>query len=397
MRIGLSTSVMQRGKSGVGQYVLALVRALADGPPQHEFTLFVLEEDVPLLAFVRDRMRIVTVPELHRPAAKNVLWHQTKLPGLARRLGLDVLHIPSYRRMLWPRPCALVATIHDLAPFRLPKKYDRLRTFYGRTVARHLARRQDHIIAVSRDTASDITRFFRVRDSAITVIPNGVDHARFRPAERSEAEAQLLQRHNVYPPFFLYVSRLEHPAKNHTRLIDAFNRFKQQWPSPWQLVLCGSDWHGAEVIHEQARRSPYAADIRLPGFVADADLPAWYRAATVTVYPSLFEGFGLPPLEAMACGCPVLASATGAVGEVCAGVAAPLNPTDVDDLTRQLVRVAFDESLRNRLKAAGLAHARNFDWRNTAAATLQVYENAARRTRPAFAVPSFAKATTHLQ
>lgn len=392
MRIGISTSVIQRGKSGVGQYVLALVRALIAHGSTHEFTLFVLEQDLPLFEFAREAMRIVPVPEAYRPAAKDILWHQTQLPGLARRLGLDVLHVPSYRRMLGRRPCALVATIHDLAPFRLPKKYDMVRMLYGRLVARQLAHRQDHIVAVSRDTANDISRFFRVPSSRVTVVHNGLDHARFTPDGRAEASAIIARRHGVQQPYFLYVARLEHPAKNHARLIAAFNRFKTASPSPWQLVLCGSDWHGAEVIHDLARRSPFAQDIRLLGFVADADLATWYRAATVFVYPSLFEGFGLPPLEAMACGCPVLASSIGAVGEVCADAAATANPVDVDDLTRQLVRLAGDAPLREQLRTAGLERARQFDWRRTATATLEVYARAAGRVRSPVLSPPLVKA-----
>lgn len=384
MRIGITTSVIQRGKSGVGQHVLALVRALLPSASQHHFILFVLEQDRPLFDFVGDAMRIVPVPESLRPAIKNILWHQSVLPRLARELQLDVLHVPSYRRMLWPRPCALVATIHDLAPFRLPKKYDPLRMLYGRVVVRQLAHRQHEIVAVSRDTAHDIQRFFHVPASRVTVVPNGLDHARFTPEGRAEAAAHIAQRHGIHPPFFLYVSRLEHPAKNHARLIAAFNRFKTTTPSPWQLVLAGSDWHGAEVIHELVRRSPFAPDIRLLGFVPDAEIPTWYRAASACVYPSLFEGFGLPPLEAMACGCPVLASRLGAVGEVCADAAALLDPGNIDDIAAQLARVAGDEPLRERLRAAGLARARHFDWQRTAAAMLEIYARAARRqTAPA--------------
>ncbi len=384
MRIGLTTSVIQRGKSGVGQYVFALVRALLPSASRHEFTLFVLEQDVPLFDFVGDAMRIVRVPESARPAVKNILWHQLTLPNLARELKLDVLHVPSYRRMLWPRPCALVATIHDLAPFRLPGKYDLQRMIYGRVVARQLAQRQDEIVAVSQDTAADIRRFFNVPSHRVTVVHNGLDHARFSPGGRAEAAAMIARDHGVHSPFFLYVARLEHPAKNHARLIAAFNRFKTATPSPWQLVLAGSDWHGAEVIHDLVRRSPYAADIRTLGFVPDAHLPVWYRAASVFVYPSLFEGFGLPPLEAMACGCPVLASALGAVGEVCGDAAVPADPEDVDDLTRQLKNLAQDAALRERLRAAGLIRARQFDWRHTAAAMLEIYARAAgQRTGPA--------------
>ena len=267
-----------------------------------------------------------------------------------------------------------------------------LRMFYGRTVARQLAHRQDHIVAVSRDTANDIARFLRVPSSRVTVIHNGLDHDRFFSAGRAEAASLIAQRHDLHPPFFLYVARLEHPAKNHARLIAAFNRFKTESPSPWQLVLCGADWNGAEVIHALARRSPFAADIRLPGFVADGDLATWYRAAAVMVYPSLFEGFGLPPLEAMACGCPVLASSTGAVGEVCGDAAATADPRNISDLTRQLARLAFDEPMRERLRASGLIRARQFDWGRTASAILEVYELAARRVRSPFLTPPFAKA-----
>jgi glycosyltransferase involved in cell wall biosynthesis len=381
MRIGLSTSVVQRGKSGVGQYVLSLVRSLLPEATRHEFTLFALEEDKPLFEFAAASMRIVTVPERYRPPVKNILWHQCELPALVRQLQLDVLHVPSYRRMLWRHPCALVATIHDLAPFRLPGKYDLLRMLYGRVVVRQIAHRQDEIVAVSRITAADISRFFHVPSPRITVIHNGLDHERFTPEGRAEASRIIAQKHGLHPPFFLYVARLEHPAKNHARLIAAFNQFKTQWPSPWQLVLCGSDWHGAAVVHDLASRSPFAPDIRRLGFVSTDELPDWYRAATVFVYPSLFEGFGLPPLEAMACGCPVLATIDGAVGEVCGDAAASVDPADVDDLTQQLIRLAQDQPLREQLRAAGLARARQFDWRKTAAATLDVYTRAFSRRR----------------
>lgn len=387
MRIGLSTSVIQRGRSGVGQYVLELVRALCAAPGGHEFTLFVLEEDEPLFEFARGCMHVVRVPEANRPAVRNIGWHQTVLPRLARSLELEVLHVPSYRRLVWSRPCALVATIHDLAPFRLPEKYDWARMVYGRTVVRRLARRQDRIIAVSRMTADDIMRFFGVSSRRISVIHNGLDHGRFHPAVPGARTDEIARRHGIDCPFFLYVARLEHPAKNHVRLISAFNRFKARTGSTWHLVLPGSDWHGAEAIHAAVRASPYAHQIHCPGFVSPEDLPRWYRAAAATVYPSLFEGFGLPPLEAMACGCPVLASSIPAVAEVCGDAAALADPMDVTALESQLERIAGDEDLRRTLRAKGLSQVKQFDWQRTAAATLDVYETAARREQRA-AVPA---------
>lgn len=375
MNIGFSTSVVQRGRSGVAQYVFALLRAFLAQNTGHRFTLFVLEEDRPLFEFAAGRMDIVGVPERYRAPVADIVWHQTQLPALVARLGLDVLHVPSYRRMLWRAPCARVTTIHDLAAFHVAGKYDWSRMFYGRVVAKRLARRQEGIIAVSRTTARDLDHFFQLDPKRLTVVANGLDHARFQPAPpdvgSAWARAQGIER-----PFFLYVSRLEHPGKNHVRLIEAFNRFKARTGSDWQLVLGGSDWHGAEVIHQSVDSSPYAADIRRLGFVKDADLPRWYQAAGAFVYPSLFEGFGFPPLEAMACGCPVLSSPRGALAETVGEAAAIVDPEDIEGMEWELTRLATDGAWRATLRAVGLKHAASYNWNKTASATLAAYTRA---------------------
>jgi glycosyltransferase involved in cell wall biosynthesis len=377
MRIGISTSVIQRGKTGVAQYLLALLRALASSPSGHKFVLFVLEEDLPLFAsFNHEVIEFVSVEERFRPPVKNIVWHQSRLPALVRKHRLDVLHVPSYRRMVWRRPCLLVATIHDLAPFRVPKKYDWKRMLYGRIVARRLAMRQDKIIAISENTAGDIAAFFGVPRPKISVIYNGIDHERFNCVSR-ESDRTLAQQYRVERPFFLYVARLEHPGKNHVRLISAFEKSKAATHSNWKLAFAGSDWLGAEAIHTAIGKSPCAAHIHCLGFVPDKQLPDLYRAADIFVYPSLYEGFGMPPLEAMACGCPVIASPNGSLREVLGSAAAMIDPEDIHSITRELYVLGTDSSARNRFRAAGLAHARKFDWAVTAAQTLKVYEAAA--------------------
>ena len=376
MRIAISTSVMQRGKSGVGQYLLALVCALLNHPGQHQIVLLVLEQDLPLFDFAVGRAQIVTVPERFRPALKNILWHQALLPSLLKRLHIDVLHVPSYRRLLLTSPCALVATIHDLAPFHVRAKYDAARMFYGRVVVKYLARRQDQVIAISANTARDIERFFGIPTSRQNVILNGIDHARFHPGLPAQAKAEAGSRWRLDAPFFLFVSRLEHPAKNHVRLIESFSRFKTETKSNWLLALGGSDWHGAEVVHGAAARSPFAQDIRFLGFVDDASLPGLYHAADTLVYPSLFEGFGLPPAEAMACGCPVLSSTRGSLAEVVADAADIIEPEDVASIAAGLQRMASSESRRERFSQAGFGNARRFDWEMNARQVLEVYRAA---------------------
>lgn len=379
MRIGISTSVVQRGRTGIAQYLFALLRAFAIEGSGHEFVLFVLEEDRALFDFISGRMEIVTVSERFRSAVRNILWHQLYLPGLARKHRLDVLHVPSYRRLVWNAPCATVATIHDLAPFRVAGKYDYARMFYGKVVVKRIARRQSEVIAISQNTASDIEEFLGLEGSRVTVIHNGLEHERFQPGDPEKAALLAAQKWNLKSPFFLYVARLEHPGKNHVRLISAFNQFKNTSKSDWQLVLGGSDWNGAETIHQAITASPFASDIRSLGFVSNEDLPNLYRAASAFVYPSLYEGFGLPPVEAMACGCPVIASDRGSLREVIGNAAVIVDPEDVSDIKSKLAKVAADPEFRAQLRVGGLERAQSFNWNKTARATLEVYSRAVQK------------------
>jgi glycosyltransferase involved in cell wall biosynthesis len=376
VHIGISTSVIQSGQTGVSQYVFALLRALIE-QAEHEYTLFVLENDLRLFDFATGKVNLIEVREAFRPPIKDIGWHQTVLPRLATQHKLDVLHIPSYRRMLWTSPCPLVATIHDLAPFHVRGKYSWPRMFYARTIVPWLARRQAQIIAVSENTARDAETFLNVSSERLSVIYNGMDHSRFFSGDAAHARSLAATRFGLKRPFFLYVARLEHPGKNHNRLIEAFNRFKAAGKSEWQLVLAGSDWHGADLIHSAIRKSPYSEEIRCLGFVPDDFLPELYRAAGVFVYPSLFEGFGMPPTEAMACGCPVISSARGSLGEIIGGAAIRVDPEDIDGLAGWLHVLSTSESDRDRLRVAGLEQAGRFDWTITAAATARVYERAA--------------------
>jgi len=144
----------------------------------------------------------------------------------------------------------------------------------------------------------------------------------------------------------------------------------------WLLALGGTDWHRAEHVHAAAAASPFAADIRFLGFVDDAVLPELYRAASAMAYPSLYEGFGFPPIEAMACGCPVLSSTRGSLGEVVGDAAAIVDPENIDDISAGLQRLATDPAWRAHLREAGFRNARRFDWSDNAKSVLSVYERA---------------------
>ena len=382
IRVALSTSVVQRGRSGVASYVFGLLDGLRAIDAPVELTLLGLEEDRPLFEPWLDRCAWEPVPERWRPAVRNVAWHQTRLRGVLKRLRADVLHVPSYRRIVWRPPVPQVVTIHDCAAFAVKGKYDPARTFYGQRVVAPLARAADAVMTVSHATALDVERYFHRPGARIEVVWNGIDHAAFRPLPFADARRAAAEKFAQGAPYFLYLARLEHPGKNHVRLIEAFERFVKDNPAREEhLIFGGADWHGADVIHERMRVSPWRGRIRNLGFVAKADLPLLYNAATAMIYPSLFEGFGLPPVEAMACGTPVISSTRGSLGEVVGGAARLIDPESVEDMAAALEEVSLDD--REEWGRRGIAHAAQFRWENTARAVVESYQRAARRTNEA--------------
>lgn len=381
IRIALSTSVAQRGRSGVASYLFGLLDGLAAIDAPVKIALLGLADDRPHFERWLDRCEWVEVGEVWRPALRNILWHQTALRGVLRRIRADGLHIPSYRRIVWGAPVPQVVTIHDCAAFAVSGKYDWARMAYGRHVVTRLARRATEVMTVSQATATDVTRYFRLAPERLQVVWNGIDHARFFPRSADEVE-RFRARRNLTAPYFLYLARLEHPAKNHVRLIAAFEDFCAREPQRAEVLLFGgADWHGAETIHARIAASPQRHRIRALGFVDQADLPLWYAGATAMVYPSLFEGFGLPPVEAMACACPVICSDRGSLGEVVGPAARIVDPENVSAITGALQELT-DVSRRADWIRAGLARARLFDWTETARRVSEIYQRACPARQP---------------
>lgn len=375
--VALSATVLQRGRSGVAAYLFGLLDGLRAIAPDLRLHVFGLEDDAGHFERWRDWMVFEPVPAACRSAPRDLLWHQTVLPRRARALGAGCLHIPSYRRIVAAPGLPQVVTIHDLAPLRLEKKYDAARMFYGRRVVPWLARRADAVLAVSETTAADIRHFCHVDPARLRVVHNGIRHAIFFPADAAATSARASAITGSDAPYFLYLARLEHPAKNHVRLIEAFEKFVSATGAPHRLVFGGADWHGAESIHARAAASPLASRIHSLGFVSDDDLPWLYRGAAAMVYPSLFEGFGLPPVEAMACGCPVIASHAGALGEVVGDAARRIDPLDIGDMADALAELATGASA-GHWREAGLARAARFTWEATARGVLETYLQQAR-------------------
>ena len=374
MKVLLSAGMIQGGRSGVARYVIALGEAIVREHPEVDLHLAGLDSDRHLFPWLRDD-RWVSIPANMSGGAANLWWHQTRLNGILKQQRFDLVHIPSYRRMIYRCAIPQVATIHDCAPFILREKYDHLRGFFGRVIVPAIARRMRRVIAVSETTARDVVRFMRVPAEKVVTIPNGIDHAMFRPPPPS-AVADFRERMNLTAPFFLYVARLEHPAKNHLRLIRAFEALVAEGGYQGHLVLPGAPWHGSEVITKAVENSPIRDRIRLAGFVDNADLPLWYAAADALVFPSLMEGFGLPLLEAQACGTRIACANATSLPEVAgpAGILFDgLDEISITSAMRTLATMPADE--RQRREADGIKWAAGFTWSAHAAAATAIYRD----------------------
>jgi glycosyltransferase involved in cell wall biosynthesis len=372
VKVLLSGGMIQGGRSGVGRYVICLAEALVAEHPQVELHVAGLSEDRALFPFIPDQ-RWMIIPPRYARGPLNLAWHQAFLPKLLTDGAFDVVHIPSYRRMLAFSPIPQVATIHDCAPFVLRGKYDAFRGFFGRGMVPAIARKVPRIIAVSETTRQDIIRFMRVPAERIVTVPNGIDHTMFKPQDPA-AIAAFRDRKKLAKPFLLYVARLEHPAKNHVRLIEAFDQLVSAGKFDGELVLPGAPWHGADVIEAAVAASPHKDRIRLEGYVDNLDLPLWYAAAEALVFPSLMEGFGLPLLEAQACGTRIASADATSLPEVAGPAGILFKGTDVDSIAAALEQIGSMSSTERALREEqGREWAGRFTWSAHAVEAVKQY------------------------
>ena len=351
--------------AGVHQYIYHLLCHLGQVDDSLHYTILlgqgVLPPDVPLAA-CRSRWPTDRAPV-------RVLWEQAVQPWALRRIEADLVHGPVFVGPLLS-PCPVVITIHDLSFIRFPGLFRPANRLYLTVLTRLSARRARRLIAVSAHAAAESTRLLGVPGERIDVVYHGVDPA-FRPLPVDEVEA-FRQSRGLPERFVLFVGTLE-PRKNLVRLVEAFARIRD---GRIGLVLAGGKGWMYDDLFARVEALGLDKETVFPGYVRSEELPWWYNAATVLGYPSIYEGFGLPVLEAQACGTPVLTSNISSLPEAAGDAAVQVDPYDVDALASGLNRLLTDELLRRQLRERGLAHAQQFSWTQTARDTADVYRRA---------------------
>src|SRR5262245_26556019 len=383
MRIAID--IRKINEFGVGTYIWNLVRNLAAIDTDNEYLLIgshrMFHELGPLP---------VNFKQLYQPEEDTLWRHHITVPFAIYRENIDVLHVPHHEAPIF-NPSKLVVTIHDCVHLLFPdESSSKFRNYRSYLKTKRVVETAKHVLAVSKSTKEDLTNIFELPESKISVVYNALDE-RFAVNHTPEERKHVLERYQLKDPFVLYAGKIR-SHKNLHRLIEAFavlknelaedNRYKNL-----KLIIIGDELSKHQYLRLTVVRSGAQQDVRFFGFVPYPILRVFYQSAVLFAFPSLYEGFGLPPLEAMANRTPVIASNTSSLPEVLDDAAVLVNPENVFDIARGMKLILWDDVLRQKLIAKGVDQVAKFSWKFAAEKVIQIYRLvAAGRRRIAAAI-----------
>lgn len=375
MRIGIDASSILPARTGVGNYTLYLIKTLLRIDKNNHYVIYMnsYSQPMPDISFLKQDN--VTIKRYHIVGPMLLQsWRFINFPPIDFFTGtVDVFHSPT--GVVIPQiKGKRVLTLHDLYFMEHPEDTDSLGGKYLRQTVPVKVHKAEHLIAVSHATKSDIIKHLNVPAEKITVIYEGVDFLRFRIITNASRLNLIRQEYCLPQQFILTVATLE-PRKNIEGLLFAYRRLKEIVYNPPKLVIVGRQGWKSDTIHDTLQELALHRDVILTGYVSDEHLPLIYNNALMFVYPSFHEGFGLPVLEAMACGLPVLTSDTSALKEIVGDAAITVDPRNYYELAERMKEIITSHKMRSQLKDRALNHVRNFSWESCARKTLNVYEN----------------------
>lgn len=375
-RIGLNAHLLNLSgnyrSAGINWYIYRLLQSLST-IADFDYTIF-LSDRTAREHFTRMSVCLSQMPT-HKPIAR-IVWEQFVQPFTLRHERIELLH-----GLAFAGPLAIsipwVVTVYDLSFMRYPQSFNTANRVYLTWAVRNSLRRANRVIAISESTRRDLISIFGAKPDLVTVVYCGADPA-FAPSNNHAEVEALRARRGLPDRFILHVGTIE-PRKNIARLVRAFARAKRAARLPHKLVLIGArGWKYTEV-DRTIEQENMQDEVIFAGYVPQDELPLWYRAADLFAYPSIYEGFGMPPLDAMASGIPVITSNAASLPEVVGDAALQVAPDDEGALADALVRAVTDRALREQMIARGLAQAAQFSWTRAARETADIYRTVLNR------------------
>lgn len=345
--------------TGIGRNLICL---LDNASSDTEYVIYTNEDMKDEFVFRNPHVTVKTYPVSKMSSMKNLLWTTFKFPGVVKKEKADKALIPNFTLLLF-KHVPTVVIIHDLIEFNVKDKFSPKKMFYRTKIADPLmVKRSDKIITVSENSKRDLIKFLNAPEKKITVVYNGVDQEKFHRMDAAKAEG-ILQAKGWPTDFILYAGTIDHPGKNAIAVVKAFEELKKTGKYDGQCVLAGMPGSGFEFVKEYIDKSEYKDQIVITGFVSDEELVALYSKCATFVFVSLYEGFGIPPLEALSCGAKVVVSSTSSLPEVVGDIGITVDPSNQDAITEAVyesLQKNADAEYQKKVKE----HLKNYDWKN---------------------------------
>lgn len=368
-RVGLNAQLLSGQQTyraaGIHHYIHSLLEHLPAAHPRFDYVAFT-GQNVPLPG---ERLLVQRTALPTRNPLARIFWEQALLPVAARQAALNLLHAMAYVTPL-VATVPTVVTVHDLSFLRAPERFRPANRAYLSLLTGLSCQRARRVIAVSEFTKKDVMKVYGLPPEKVDVVYSGLDPHMRRPAPQAIADFRLA--HGLPEKFILYLGTIE-PRKNLSTLIRAYAKAR---PAGVKLICAGAQGWMYEDVFQTVEELRLSRDVIFPGYVAAEELPYWYSAADIFVYPSSYEGFGFPVIEALACGAPTITTHASSLPEAAGDAALLVPPDDSAALAEALARLLSDEALRTDLAARGPAQARRFNWADTAGNTAHSYARA---------------------
>lgn len=367
MRIGISGYVGNR-LTGIGRVLIAVVDELAKQYPDDTYIIFRnfdFKEYDCLNHY--PNVELVDVPYTKESTAKNIWWHQWLFQQLLKHYKCDLAYIPNFTLLLW-KVVPTVVTIHDLIEYNVPDKFSKARMLYRKEVCDPLmAKRSNHILTVSKSSYNDIVNYLGVKPEKITLTLNATNKYVYKKYPQAVVETAISEYQLKYKGYLLFVGTIDYPGKNIKTVIEAFFNLRAKGElAEKKLVIIGKDGFNSQVIYDFVNASPYKDDVIFTGYLKDEDLPKYYAGAEIMLYLSFFEGFGLPVLEAMSCGTPVICSNTSCFPEIVEELDIMVDPNDVGATEEKILQILSTQDFYDDISQKCYEKSQNYSWEETA-------------------------------
>ena len=376
MNICIDSRTIYKRNTGFGYYAFYLIRHILQSGCNDHISL-ILHKNVATLFFIPlcTKHHVILTAVDYRNRILRDAWENLVLPIIFKKHNINIFHSLTFHMpVLRIGNIKQVVTIHDLVVFKMPEIYPKYYTIYWRFIIKRSLKRSSKIIAISEATKQDIIDLFNIKEDKIHVIYHGIDLKKFRPKEETNGVRTILKKYGLKRPYIMALG-LSDLRKNGERILKSYSKIIKDKTKDVSLAICGILRKKNRVLFDQIKEHGLSDRVVMTGFVEDEDLPILYRAADLFVFPSLYEGFGFPIIEAMACGTPVITSNVSSMPEVAGDAALLVDPYDVDAIAKAIHRVLTDNSLRETLVKEGLERVKQFSWQKCAEETIKVYES----------------------